>query len=212
MPPFDSIAAFVGRQWTDFAGRAPSTAEANAWTAALNNGTQTPIGLMTSALTSEPSWQVPGQITRLYQAYFGRLPDLGGLRFWVNKRRGGATLAWVSSAFAGSSEFLRTSGALSNADFVHYIYQHILGRPGDTQGIAFWTSQLDRQVRTRGQVMTEFSESTENVRNTQPVVQVVEIYSAMIGRLPTSDEVTAGSSQSAGALIQAMFDGPDNVA
>ncbi|MFT8131002.1 DUF4214 domain-containing protein, partial [Salmonella enterica] len=45
-------------------------------------------------------------VIRLYSAYFQRLPDLGGLDYWVSQVRRGMTVASMSSKFAASAEFI----------------------------------------------------------------------------------------------------------
>lgn len=208
LPPFTSTSAFVARQWADFAGREPTAAEMSAWSTAITNGTKSPIALMTAALASTPSWQPPAEVTRLYRAYFLRLPDIGGLHHYVAKLRSGATLTSLSSGFAASGEFTRRYGKLSNAAFVQLVYHNVLGRSGDKGGISYWTGQLDRKAKTRGQMMTSFSESSENLRTSGPTVETVRITAAMLGRVPTSTEVTANASATAAAQVQAKLDAP----
>jgi hypothetical protein len=122
-------------------------------------------------------WQAPagaapdpavsqGSATRLYTAYFSRLPDLKGLAYWVGKLQTGTPLRTVSSSFAASSEFKRTYGSLNNDAFVDLIYRNVLGRPGDASGRAYWIGQLNANRQTRGGVMIGFSESNEFVRKT----------------------------------------------
>ncbi len=100
------------------------------------------------------------QIIRLYLAYFLRMPDTAGLDFWIGRRIGGASLAGISTAFAESPEFRSTYGNLSNSGFAKLVYQNVLGREPDSEGLAFWTSELDRGV-SRGNVMIGFSDSAE---------------------------------------------------
>src|SRR5688500_19664870 len=77
------------------------------------------------------------------------------------QEKGGMRLDGISDAFGQSPEFVNTYGALTNAQFVDRVYRNVLGREPDAGGRAFWTQQLDSGARTRGQVMTGFSESAE---------------------------------------------------
>jgi Domain of unknown function (DUF4214) len=123
-------------------------------------------------------------VTRLYFAYFLRIPDYGGLIFWVNQYRHGATLDSISQAFAVSPEFLATYGNLDNTQFVTLLYQNVLGRAPDPGGLAFWVGQLNGGILTRGQVMLGFSESPEFKQTSYNKVYVTMIYVGMLRRAP----------------------------
>ena len=71
------------------------------------------------------------KISRLYLAYFLRLPDFSGMQYWMSQRSAGRSLADVSSAFAASPEFINTYGRLDNRGFVGLVYQNVLGRAPD---------------------------------------------------------------------------------
>jgi hypothetical protein len=131
-------------------------------------------------------------VTRLYRAYFLRIPDRGGLTFWIRQRRAnGRTLNAISDSFAASSEFRTKYGSLSNRQFVELVYENVLGRPGEASGVSFWTSRLDRRVSTRGQVMTGFSESNEYKRKQVAEVDVSVLHILLLGRAPTTSEFNA---------------------
>jgi hypothetical protein len=58
-------------------------------------------------------------MVRLYRAFLLRIPDKGGLEFWIKRRRTGAwSLTRVADSFATSSEFKNRYGSLSNEAFV----------------------------------------------------------------------------------------------
>lgn len=69
----------------------------------------------------------------------------------------------MSDFFSISTEFQTRYGDVTNAQFVDLIYQNILGRPGEAAGRAFWLGELNSGARTRGNVMINFSESSEYV-------------------------------------------------
>ena len=73
-----------------------------------------------------------------------RLPDLGGLNYWVDDLRQGIPLQAVAASFVGSPEFTARFGdSLSNAQYVDRIYENVLGREPEASGAAFWTGNLD---------------------------------------------------------------------
>jgi serralysin len=105
-----------------------------------------------------------GQAYRLYQAAFDRVPDRGGLTYWVNSMDHGGNLTWVAGNFILSNEFRAAYGnpqTLSNARFLDLLYANILDRAPDPGGKAYWLSELDRGFG-RDSTLASFSESAEN--------------------------------------------------
>ena len=152
LPPFVSIDAFTDRQFRDFAGRPATAVEASGWQTALLGGA---TGMdQVDRGTRFSNWGPKvDPVSRLYFAYFGRQPDTGGLGFWSGRLRAGRSLDSVSDYFARSGEFRRTYGSLNNEAFVKLVYQNVLGRAGEAGGVAYWTSQIDAGLRSRGSVM-----------------------------------------------------------
>ncbi len=99
-------------------------------------------------------------VRRLYQAYFRRASDQGGLDYWVGQMIAGASLTAVSDNFAASSEFQSMYGRLGHRDFVRLVYVNVLGREPDAGGYDYWVGMLNRGT-PRGEVMIGFSESAE---------------------------------------------------
>jgi hypothetical protein len=148
---------------------------------------------------------VLGPITRLYLAYFGRLPDPSGTSFWLSRLRSGTSLSAVSGGFAASPEFRNTYGQLSNAQFVTRVYQNVLGRAPDSGGFNFWLGRLAAGM-TRGQLMVNFSESAEFKGKEAGTVRVVEAFWAMLQRIPTTAQVNANSGRTYAQLLQGLLD------
>jgi hypothetical protein len=104
-----------------------------------------------------------GQAYRLYRAAFDRVPDTGGVGFWIKQLDSGQTLASVASAFIGSAEFQALyQGANTNVGFVDKLYQNILHRAPDAAGRSFWIASLDKELISKAEVLEQFSESAEN--------------------------------------------------
>ena len=110
------------------------------------------IKVGTAPVPAAPGAASDAQISRLYLAYFQRLPEESGLAYWRSVANSGVGLAAISDVFAGSAEFINTYGNLTNEQFVNQIYLNVLQRPADPGGQAYWTGQLANGV-TRGQVM-----------------------------------------------------------
>jgi hypothetical protein len=186
--PFATASAFAQQLSADVRGRAATGAEVAAFEQAIADGV--PAAVLVGEALAEPGWASALEPTaRLYGAYFGRLPDPTGLRYWMAKRASGTTVARMSAVFADSSEFKRTYGSLTNRQFVELVYRNVLGRAGDPSGVTYWTGKLDRRATSRGHLMASFSESSEHVRRRGPEVAVVSRFLALLGRTPSASEL-----------------------
>jgi hypothetical protein len=179
---------FVGQLYRNFLGRNGSPAEIQGWVSQLDAGTLTRAGAVDGIMgLTEYAGRVP-PIARLYFAAFQRIPDHGGLLYWVNVHAQGTPLATIAEVFATSPEFLATYGALTNDAFVTLLYQNVLGRAPDAEGLAYWVGQLDSGAKTRGDVLAGFSESAEFQTLTANEVYVVGVYSGLLLRAPGQAE------------------------
>lgn len=104
---------------------------------------------------------IPGQAYRLYQAAFDRTPDAFGVGFWIAMMDNGVALDAVASDFVSSPEFKDLYSGATNAEVVAKLYENILDRAGDLDGIAHWTGVLDRNEATVAEVLAGFSNSAE---------------------------------------------------
>lgn len=187
--PFASWGALVDQVYRDLLGRAPSASERSTRIGQLTAGSLTPGGLVAALRLDADNVGNVDPVTRLYRAYFLRIPDKGGLEYWIRQRRlTGKKLNVISDSFARSNEFKTKYGTLTNRAFVERIYVNVLGRPGEKSGVDYWTSRLDRKVSTRGQVMTGFSESNEYKTKQVSEVHVSVLYLLLKGKAPTQTE------------------------
>lgn len=204
--PYGSVDRFVGQLAEDFGGRSPGPSEVSATRSALASGVKTPDQVVADA-ADHPTWRAQHDpVARLYRSYFGRTADTSGLRYWVEQRRRGVTVARISSNFAGSSEFVRQYGSLANAAFVQLVYENVLGRPPDPVGAAYWVGRLDRRVTSRGQLMANFSESTEHVALRKVEVDIVGLHYGMLRRAPTAAELQGAQSLTRTELAGRLID------
>ncbi|MEZ5379585.1 MAG: DUF4214 domain-containing protein [Acidimicrobiales bacterium] len=174
--PLDD-AAFVDLVYRNVLDRSPDTAGAAFWRGQLASRSR---GAVMVGFSESVEFAVqlghldPGQVERLYRAYFLRAGDAAGLGYWREQQLGGMSLAAISEVFARSPEFVSMYGSLSDADFVALVYRNVLRREPDTAGLTFWTEQLRRRTMTRGAVMVGFSESPEfSGRPADPVHQTI---------------------------------------
>ncbi len=105
------------------------------------------------------------KIIRLYEAFFLRAPDAEGLAYWAGQAAGGASLEVIASAFAQSGEFQTQYGALTDQQFIELVYDNVLNRDPDGEGLAYWLGLLQGGL-DRGTAMVGFSESVEFIKST----------------------------------------------
>ncbi len=104
------------------------------------------------------------QVYRLYQAAFARTPDAEGLRHNIALVDQGMSLEQMSNAFVASAEFAQLYGEqIGDKTFIETLYNNILGREGEAQGVNGWLALLVSGEQTRAQVLQGFSESPENI-------------------------------------------------
>lgn len=103
------------------------------------------------------------QAARLYNAALDRRPDADGLAFWTKALDEGHSLDTLAQGFMTSPEWQARYGVPDNKAFVELLYKNILDRPGEAEGVAFWTANLDTGRAERAGTVVGFSESAENV-------------------------------------------------
>ena len=135
------------------------------------------------------------QVTRLYLAALGRLPEQFGLENWAAALDSGLDLRVAAGGFIGSPEFNARFGALDNTGFVERLYLNVLGRNSDPQGLANWLAALARG-QSKADLLIGFAESAENRARTKEIADagivdfnntmavVARLYNATLGRDP----------------------------
>ncbi len=204
--PFTTWSRFLQQQARDFQfGATVPAATLDDLSARLTSGSLRPAAHV-EGLMRGPYATAHSPVTRLYQAYYLRLPDTGGLDYWVARYRSGMSVQRMSQHFASLQEFRTLYGSLSNRQFVELVYQNVLGRAGEPSGVAYWTGELDSRRRDRGSVMLGFSEAPENKVKLAPTVDAVMVYRGLLGRVPTATERgTFASRRAAGTTVQRII-------
>lgn len=186
--PWSSGPVAVNDLFTWMTAKGPTAAERTSWLSQLDAGAKLPGDLVVALRGGPDALASVDPTIRLYSAYLTRVPDASGLNFWLNRRRAGWTLSRISSNFANSSEFKARYGTLTNRQFVENIYANVLERAGDPAGITYWTSQLDRRRKDRGQVMINFSESSEYKNKQVNRTHAAAVYIYVRAKTPTTAE------------------------
>jgi hypothetical protein len=181
---FGNPTLFAMQQYRDFLNREGDSGGINFWANQIAGAQTTRGQCVESFFNSAEFQQTVAPVVRLYFAYFNRIPDYPGLQFWINYFKSGHSLDEISDNFATSPEFTSTYGSLNNSQYVTLVYQNVLGRPPDTAGFNFWVGQLNTASMTRGQVMRNFSESSEYQSTSFNKVYVTMMYVGMLRRAP----------------------------
>jgi len=183
--PFPSVQALVDQQYLDFTGATPTSAQNSQWVPGITNCSTTADALIVSLLPTDLTTLDDARLVRLYLAYFNRPPDPTGFAYWQRQLDNGRGLINAAKKFAESNEFKTKYGTVSNDAFIELVYQNVLGRASDPTGKAFWLTRLNNKTKNRGDVMINFSESSENVNKKVNHVQVFRMYRSMMAKFPS---------------------------
>jgi hypothetical protein len=84
------------------------------------------------------------ELTELYIAYFNRAPDAVGLFYWGDQMAGGMSLDQIAAHFFDQPETRALYGELDDMPtFVTTVYQNVLGRDPDAEGMGYWLDLLE---------------------------------------------------------------------
>jgi hypothetical protein len=183
LTPFPSPTAAVTQLAAD-AGKTTTIASTKAALVAGVANCTIDVDDLAVQFVQDPQTLDDARLVRLYLAYFKRPPDPDGFAYWQRQLDNGKGLINAAKKFAESSEFTTKYGSVSNANFVELVYQNVLGRSSDAAGKTFWLTRLDNKTKNRGDVMINFSESSENVTKKTEHVAVFRLYRAMLRKFP----------------------------
>lgn len=202
--PFTSATALVAQQFRDVLRREASSSEIASWAGRLLGGSWSIGQFVATLLSSSEADRRVSSVVRLYYAFFLRPPDHGGITYWIAQREGGRSLSSIAEPFASSSEFRNRYGHLADADYVGRVYENVLGRSADASGRAFWEGRLAAGT-PRGQMMANFSESSEYVTKSRNGVLLAASFEAMLRRAVDPGALTYyGSRLDAGTRLSSI--------
>jgi hypothetical protein len=182
---------FVEQQFRDFVFREADTAGRDFWAGQLNAGTTSRASFIEQLLRGVEYDGLVAPMTRLYQGTYLRVPDYGGLQFWLGQYRASPNrtkLVEIGQAFATAPEFVARYGNIDNSTYIRRLYQNILQREPDAAGLAFWIAQLSVGV-SRGEMLVNFTDSAEYVARVAAETTLINVASGMLKREPTAVEM-----------------------
>ncbi len=124
-----------------------------------------PAGRSASVRQNDP-------IVRIYLAALNRTPDQTGLQYWTDVNQAGLSLPSIAGYFMESAEFRQKFGSPDDEGFVELVYQNVLDRSPDANGLAYWTDLLEGG-QSRSVILNGFAQSPEFVANTAVLLETV---------------------------------------
>lgn len=115
-----------------------------------------------------------GPILRIYLAALDRAPDQTGLQYWTEMNKAGLSLPSIAGYFMESEEFRQKFGSPDDENFVQLVYQNVLDRSADANGLAYWTGLLEGG-QSRSAILNGFAQSPEFVAHTASILEAANV-------------------------------------
>ncbi|MDR5900443.1 DUF4214 domain-containing protein [Halomonas vilamensis] len=103
-------------------------------------------------------------IALLYEAALDRMPDIGGLNYWIEQAAAGLSTAQIANSFIDSREFQERYDASTDEAFLFQLYANVLDRAPDASGQDYWIDKMN-QGMSQAEVLNHFAISEENQTN-----------------------------------------------
>jgi|GEM_PF-6983612 len=105
----------------------------------------------------------------LYNTYYGRPADVGGLNYWSNKIANSLEYQYygitrdfflsIAQEFFNSQEYENQFASLSNSEFINHLYLRLFNRLADPAGMAWYEALLNNGHETRATIVYLIMES-----------------------------------------------------
>jgi len=195
---------FVYRLYNKVLERTPEYTGYTYWVASLKNhqitGSNAAYGFFFSQELTNRNLTNSDFITLMYNTFFDRAPDAGGMAYWMSALETGASRKYVFAGFANSLEWKSLCGTFSidpgsyTSDeardqniqvtaFVKRLYTSCLNRQPDVTGLNSWTAMLNNHSSDGAHVAYGFFFSQEFTnRNLSNDAYVDVLYNVLLGR------------------------------
>ncbi len=104
------------------------------------------------------------RVLRLYQAIFGRYPDVAGAKYWIDLNNHGHGVLAIAGYMSVSSEWSTTYRGTADAEFVAAVYTNVLGRDYDLAGYLYWLDLIETGRLSRPQMVYYVTANAEFTR------------------------------------------------
>ncbi len=170
-------ARFVASLYRLFLGRSPTSVEIDLDVTALEQGSRRRD--LAGRMARSDHW-AGATLDQMYLDVLGRNPDPDGRAYWLAEIRGGLKLQDLGTYFYGSREYADAAG--SPEGYVTGLYEVLLDRPPDPEGLAYWVGLLESGASTPPDAASGFYASIESRRD-----RVDRLYGQILGRSPSSE-------------------------
>ena len=182
--PMSAHGATVRLIYLTTLGRCPSASESSYWVGRLGAGASQASVARSIATGSEG---VGVLVEAGYQRVLDRSADSAGKAYWVARLRAGYRYDRFLASLAASPEFYSAGGG--DEGFVTRLYERVLERAPEADGLDYWVGRLDAGV-PRWRVALSFT-AVDEVRRRLATIA----YQTVLDRAPTAGELTAASTQ-----------------
>ncbi|MDH3299864.1 MAG: SpoIID/LytB domain-containing protein [Acidimicrobiia bacterium] len=187
-PTASDFEPIVEAMYRRLAGRAPTGAELDRWSAKMVDGETSGRRALATALVRSEHFS--GKLVDdLYRTTFGRRPDERGRQHWIGRLTTDGTrqvtYQEIGAWFFGSTEYFRRAGNTDDA-FIDRLYTDLLGRRADAGGRSYWLGVLDRG--SAADVVTWFYHSAESRRS-----RAANLHRMVYGTNPTATQLSAAA-------------------
>ncbi|MCO8127525.1 DUF4214 domain-containing protein [Acidimicrobiia bacterium EGI L10123] len=117
-------------------------------------------------------------IDDLYQRVLGRSADQEGKDYWLGVLASGVRIETVGISFYGSQEYFDRKGGAE--PFVRSLYENLLHREADQDGLAYWVGMLQNRRALPPDVASGFYLSLESRLD-----RAARVYEHVLGRQPS---------------------------
>ncbi len=203
---------FVSQLYKICMGRAGSTDEIRYWANELSDKKTTACTVVYDFVFSDEfqskNMSNEEYVTCMYQLFMRREPASAEINYWASCMDNGMDREQVFAGFANSPEFnscceensISTGVYISGYDrsqvlkvnlFMDRLYERIMGRRCDTDGMIFWTKSLINKEVSGKDVVTLFVNAPEFISlGTTNENYVSRIYRVMLDRTAYSNEIS----------------------
>lgn len=199
---FDPNRLFIDALATDTTGALLPDPQASAADSALNSGQLTRPQEIANLATSYA--YAAYEVRQAYLAVLKRAVDPSGLQTWTTVLESGASPAELYGYLTASAEFYQDAGS-STDSFIELVYQRLLARAADQQGLATWSAAIN-QGRSRQWLALALLGSAEGRGD-----QVQAAYQQVLGRsvdpsgLTTWSDVLGHNGDNITGLVEGLF-------
>ena len=148
------------------------------------------------------------QLVELYLAYFGRPPDVAGVRFWTANN---GTLDDVIRGFSASPESKALYGSTFGVAQINAIYQDLFNRDAEPAGQQFWLEAVNSGSITAAEAALTILQAAQNSDRTSAQNKLT-LATEFFGQLDTEREIAGYANDGAAARAQAFLKTVDSSA